>query len=363
MKRRVSALFLALLLLLSLPACGGKEPPVEAEKPTVDMTPVVKDPPAVEPPVEEEVYEGPWNPLTGLPCETDLSNARPYAIMLNNLQKALPQYGVAKADIIYEVPAEGGITRMLGIFTDITDLGNVGSIRSARDYYVQIARGHDALYVHAGGSPGAYDLIANAGIDSIDGIKGAYNAIFWRDATRKAVAGYEHSLFLTASELKAYAEENRTMTHRDGYVPSLTFAADGTPDGEAAANVKVTYYSGGKTTAFSYDEAAGGYLVSQYNGKYVDGQTGEQLLRENVLVLFCNINKIAGDSAGRLSVDIVGSGTGYFACGGKYTEICWSKSTATSEIVYTLADGSPLTLGAGTSYVCVAPLGASASFE
>ena len=206
--KKFLSLFLALVMILSLPACGGKEPPVEAEKPTVDMTPVVKDPPAVEPPVEEEVYEGPWNPLTGLPCETDLSNARPYAIMLNNLQKALPQYGVAKADIIYEVPAEGGITRMLGIFTDITDLGNVGSIRSARDYYVQIARGHDALYVHAGGSPGAYDLIANAGIDSIDGIKGAYNAIFWRDATRKAVAGYEHSLFLTASELKAYAEEN-----------------------------------------------------------------------------------------------------------------------------------------------------------
>ena len=326
------------------------------------MTPVEKAPVEEEP--AEEVYTGPLNPLTGLPCEEDLSNTRPYAIMLNNLTKALPQYGVGKADIIYEVPAEGGITRMLALFSHITDLGNVGSIRSARDYYVQIARGHDAVYVHAGGSPGAYDLIASAGIDSIDGIKGKYNSIFWRDAGRMASAGYEHSLFLTASVLEDYVEKNHNTAHRDSYVNSLLFAPDGTPAGDnAAAQVNVTYYSGGKTTSFTYDEALGAYRVSQYGGKYTDGQDGEQLQRENVLVLSCPISKIPGDSAGRLTVGIIGSGTGYFACGGKYTEINWSKASATSEILYTLPDGTPLTLGAGTSYVCVVPsAGGSVSF-
>ena len=47
---------------------------------------------------------------------------------------------------------------------------------------------------------------------------------------------------------------------------------------------------------------------------------------------------------------------------GKYTEINWSKASATAPITYTLADGTPLTLGAGTSYVCVAPMAGSVSF-
>ena len=355
MKKRIPALLLSLTLLCTLCAgCGAKEPPVEAEKPTVDMTPVEKEPVEEEPP--EEVYTGPVNPLTGLPCEEDLSSQRPYAIMLNNLTKALPQYGVNKADIIYEIPAEGGITRMMALYSDITGLGNVGSIRSARDYYVEIARGHDAIYVHAGGSPGAYDLISSAGIDSIDGVNGYSGDIFWRDAQRRKTAGYEHSLFLTAETLQAFCEKNRTLTHRDSYVNSLLFAEDGTPAGEnAAAQVNVTYYSSGKTTSFTYDETQGCYFVSQYGGKYTDGQDGSQLQRENVLVLFCPISKIPGDSAGRLKADIIGSGTGYFACGGKSTEINWSKASGTAEILYTLADGTPLTLGQGTSYVCVVP--------
>ena len=85
MKIRLSALLLSLVLLCAaLVGCGGKEPEIEAEKPVVDMTPVPQKP-------VEEVYTGPTNPLTGLPVEEDLSNTRPYAIMLNNLTKALPQ--------------------------------------------------------------------------------------------------------------------------------------------------------------------------------------------------------------------------------------------------------------------------------
>ena len=78
---------------------------------------------------------------------------RPVAVMLNNLKAAQPQLGVSQADIIYEVPAEGGITRMLGVFQTLEGVGDLGSIRSARPYYLELALGHDALFVHAGGSP------------------------------------------------------------------------------------------------------------------------------------------------------------------------------------------------------------------
>lgn len=86
-------------------------------------------------------------------------NRRPVAIMLNNLKEALPQLGQSQADVIYEVPAEGGITRMLAVYQSLDGVGKIGSIRSARPYYLELALGHDAIYIHAGGSEDAYAKI------------------------------------------------------------------------------------------------------------------------------------------------------------------------------------------------------------
>ena len=36
--------------------------------------------------------------------------------MINNVQAALPQAGIANAGVMYEAPVEGGITRMMGYF-------------------------------------------------------------------------------------------------------------------------------------------------------------------------------------------------------------------------------------------------------
>ena len=117
--------------------------------------------PAAEPEVEPlpDVPTG-TNPLTGLPIEPEYEQRRPVAVMLNNLKKAQPQLGNSQADIIYEVPAEGGITRMLAVYQSLEDVGSIGSIRSARPYYIELALGHDALYVHAGGSPEDMDAPA-----------------------------------------------------------------------------------------------------------------------------------------------------------------------------------------------------------
>jgi hypothetical protein len=84
--------------------------------------------------------------------EEPFGDARPYAFMINNIIYAQPQCGISGADIIYETLAEGGITRMMAIFTDLTDVGAIGSIRSIRSYYVDISLAYDAIPIHAGGS-------------------------------------------------------------------------------------------------------------------------------------------------------------------------------------------------------------------
>ncbi len=83
-----------------------------------------KNAPIAEAPKNEEVRIETYskNPLTGLPIDDDKVNARPIAIMINNLHSGQPLLGVTEADIMYECPTEGGITRILGVF----------KIRSAR---------------------------------------------------------------------------------------------------------------------------------------------------------------------------------------------------------------------------------------
>lgn len=71
--------------------------------------------------------------------------------MINNISTAQPvQTGLNKADIIYETEVEGGITRLMAVFQDITTAEKIGTIRSARYPYVDLAMGHNAIFIHCG---------------------------------------------------------------------------------------------------------------------------------------------------------------------------------------------------------------------
>jgi len=366
MKKRVWSMVLLVCMLLTLTACGEKKQ--EETPPPKETTEQVEPVPAPEPEPEPEpdVPAG-TNPLTGEPMEPEYENDRPVAIMFNNLKAAQPQLGVGQADIIYEIPAEGGVTRMLGVFQTLEGVENLGSIRSTRPYYLEAALGHDALLVHAGASPDAYANIKSWGVNNIDGVNGGptHDVVFWRDAQRRQTAGYEHSLLTSGEKVLKFLESGKYRTeHQDGYTYVQTFAEDGTPVNGTAADSFKLYYTNYKTGVFEYDPETMLYRVSQYGGAYLDGNTGEQVAVTNVLVLETDINIISGDKEGRLKVRMTGTGSGTYFCGGKYIPIQWSKADRTGQFVYTLTDGTPLTLGQGTSYVCIMnPKSSSLSFE
>ena len=50
---------------------------------------------------------------------------------------------------------------------------------------------------------------------------------------------------------------------------------------------------------------------------------------------------------------MTGSGEGQFFCGGKCVDIQWNKADRSTPFSYTLADGTPLSLGQGKTYVCI----------
>ncbi|MDR2357649.1 MAG: DUF3048 domain-containing protein [Oscillospiraceae bacterium] len=366
-RRRVillaSALTLAAIVAVALARAGTPERPPSVSAPSASPTPIptptVVLTPSASPTPTPTPYDGPRNPLTGMPIDSDMSARRPIAVILNNRRIAQPQHGISKADIIYEAPVEGGITRMLAVYQDIADAGVVGSVRSARDCFVELAQGHDAVLIHAGGSPQAYTAIINRGVTSIDGVNGGRTQIFYRDRERRAKMGYEHSLMTSSGLIAEYFPTYKLrLEYRDGYEYGAVFADDGTPAGGAPVSGFTVAFSAAKTTSFSRDASSGQYLVSQYKSAYADGNDGVQLSVTNVIVIETSVSLIPGDSEGRMDVRLTGSGSGYFACGGKLVEINWQKDDVQSPFSLTQKDGTPLTLGRGQSYFCIAPKGA-----
>ena len=344
------------LLLAALTACGSKEAASSETGSQSEEIPVIAPvPEPVEEPEPEPVY--PYtNPLTGEGRMEDISGKRPIAVMFNNLEKALPQLGVGQADVIYEIVAEGGITRMMGLFQDIQGVGDLGSIRSARDYYVNLAYGHDAIYVHAGGSPQAYEAIKGWGVSAIDFVNGPCGVDSWRDANRRANAGYEHSLLTSSSNLVEQMPSWFRQEHKDGYQVGWTFDEQLPAGGEAAAALTVPF-STYKTGYFTYQEEDGQYAISQHiNGNdhtYVDGNTDEPVLVSNVLVLYTDISVIAGDSAGRMSVRTTGSGDGILLRDGQLYPITWQRDSKSSCYRFLGENGEEISLKPGSSYINV----------
>lgn len=365
--KRLFAIFLAICLLLS--ACVAQPQPTEAPTETTRVTEAPTEPPTTAPPPTEAPTDPPEtvppteppilypNPLTGEENGKPATD-RAFAVVINNIRQATPQHGISQADMIFEILAEGGVTRCMALFSDLSDVEKLGSIRSARTYFISLAQAFDSILVHVGGSTYAYNDFKTTGWPHLDALSGSSAAYFYRDQGRlNAGYAYEHTLFTSGPSILTFAEKRKLdIVREDGVDYGLTFAGDGTPvTGEAATDIQVRFRKGGKLTQLVFNQETGKYDSYEYNKEYIDGNTGEGMAFTNVLVLQAAMTT---DSAGyRVFYTLTGSGKGYFACGGKIVPIKWQRSGATSPFAFTLKDGTPLTLGQGTSYVAIVPNG------
>lgn len=356
MKRIITLLVIVCLLLC---ACGTTpdNAPETTTATTTETTPATQETTTVTEPAPV-VYT---HPLTGETLSAPYTG-RPTAIVINNIKACLPQFGISKADMMYEIETEGGITRMLAIFTDFTDVGSIGPVRSARTYFNNVSASYDIPMVHCGGSSaaikGRYDQSNQLPKwDHIDQM--SYGSYFYRDKERRS-QGYalEHTLFTTGEDMiKVLAEKKYDTATEGGVNYGLQFAEDVAVNGEAANKVTVTF-RGKKKTTFTFDTATGLYKASQYGKNHVDAGAGVTMAYKNVLVLQSKQTRIDEGKYTRSYYDLVGEGKGYFACNGQLISIKWARKNVTDPFSYTMENGTPLTLGVGTSYVAVVDIDA-----
>ena len=283
------------------------------------------------------------------------SKSRPFAVMINNHHDAWPQCGIQDAYLVYEIIAEGGITRMFALYKD-QETAKIGSIRSARHYFIDYAEENDAIFVHWGGSPQAYSRIGSSDIEDIDGMA-LEGSVFFRDRTLKR--NYEHTGFTSMEKLKEYADK-QGYTRDTNKDLLLNYSVDEITldkmDGAKSAQEVLIDYSDYHNTSYEYDETNKVYLRSMAGKPNVDLETGEQYTVKNIIVYSLkNYTLNDGEGKGRQELENLGTGEGYFITEGYAVPITWEKESHSGQTVYKYLDGKEITVNDGNTFIQIYP--------
>lgn len=309
----------------------------------------------------KEIVKPIMNPLTGVMYteeeSADWKDIRPLGVMINNHPDARPQAGLVDAELTYEMVAEGGITRFLAFYQSILP-EKVGPIRSAREYYLVLAKETgDAMYMHHGFSPQALEAINSWPVRSLQ--RG--NAPTWRENPRNVAV--EHTLYANAKELvKTGLELGWTGKTEDFYV--WQFKDDSGSYGTMPQADKISYdfwYQGDFSGVWQYDKSSNTYL--RFMGfddagkelPHKDEVTGRQITVSNLIVQFATEEKIPGDEKNRLDYTLVGSGKGYVFLDGRAVEVTWSKATRDARTKFFDLNGQEIKFNRGKFWVAIIP--------
>ena len=345
MYRKILALAVV-ALLVCFAGCGKKDTGSETSGDLPTQAEVKNEPKA-------EYYA---NPLTGVEELTkEKSQDKPVAIMVNNISVAQKvQTGLSKADIVYETEVEGGITRLLAVFQDISKVEKIGTVRSARYAYIDLAMGHNAIYIHHGQDP-------------------TYAAPHLKDTQTMALsesnAGYraknglasEHTLYGYGDKIWDYLTKNKYNTKLTKATNWQNFADKDTQITYTnTANTVDVKFSNSYESVFKYDTEKGKYVRFFKTTERKDYFTNESEYFKNVFVLQTSITDYPDGKHRKIDLT---SGSGYYCVNGTYTPIKWSKGNSSSSFVFTNEDGSPLTVNQGNSWVCIMGKSFAPSFQ
>lgn len=305
--------------------------------------------------ISELEISGNINILSGFEISGDVLNSRPFAVMINNAGEARPQSGLNKADCVIEVVDEGGITRLIGIFSS-KEADVIGPIRSARQYYAELARMFDPVYVFWGTYPEGYKIVENMDMDVLTPLgdqSGASNIMAnmtdgkdaWRDSSRVA----PHNAYSSSEKLKAAAVNNGHLI--EGGQSPFSFKLDASEEKRGIiSDIKIDFSVASFASDFEYDKSLNSYKKSTGGIVDVDRETNENLYFNNVIALVTDIAN-SGDSAGHMIVRTAGSGKAFYFFDGNVIEGTWERTSILDPMVFKDAAGNKVLINRGTTYL------------
>ena len=342
---------LAIILIIVYAAGSKKTTPVPIDD--TPVTPVVPVDPTPSDSTEPEVVK-----------IVDLnSTERPLAVMIDTNIGDAKHAGLQDSYVNYEIIVEGGLTRIMALFKD-KEVGIVGPVRSARNYFLDYALEHDAIYAHFGWSPNAEADIKELQVNNINGM--VDTDAYMRDRNLPS----PHNVFTSTKKLKSMASKKNYASFSSNWEVFTYSIYDinlGDQEGSYISSdvvpaSKVTIpYSGSEYRSYNYDSTNKYYLRSKNGQAHIDRKSGNQLHYKNIIIMKVENRTI--DAEGRQSLKTTGSGEGYYITNGNASPIRWSKESRSAKTRYTYKDGSEVILNDGNTFVQIVPTSSSITIE
>lgn len=293
---------------------------------------------------EEEQYA----PFTGEAIKEENQN-RAVAVMMDNQEKARPQSGLSEADIVFELLAEGDITRFMALYQN-EEPEIVGPVRSAREYFFDLANGYDALYVFSGAANEVFDELKKRDMDYLEAeTTEESEKLFVREGLRKA----PHNLYLQFPSLFDI-DSIQSKVPETSY-DSLPFLQDDeslveTKQIEEANFVEVDLFDDASSIDFEYDQANEMYSRNENEETTIELESEKPIQMKNVLIAETKHSKL--DEEGRRKIDIETGGDATLLQEGKARAVSWENRDGKIIPVY---EGEALSFLPGKTWIMFVP--------
>jgi Protein of unknown function (DUF3048) N-terminal domain/Protein of unknown function (DUF3048) C-terminal domain len=312
-----SAMAVALAVSLALTLTGGA-PPAKPDLP---------------PPRQAELV----SPFTG---ERVTALGPVLAVKIDNIAAARPPTGLTSADLVYVLPVEGGLSRIMAVVSSRVP-AVIGPVRSAREDDLELlAQFGRPAFAYSGATPHLLPFVQRARtVDLYAGRAGGY----FRDPRRVA----PHNLYARTPRLLAEApaaSKARDIGFRFGPAPA---------GGRSTRSFAVSYPAAAFTFGWSASQAR--WLVSM-DGKPARAAEGGQLGAPTVVIQYTKVRTSRFLEAGSRPpyAESTGSGTAVVLRDGRAFDARWSRPAPDGGTTFTTASGQPMTFARGPVWIVLA---------
>jgi hypothetical protein len=275
---------------------------------------------------------------------SDPKFTRPMCIMIENHRAARPQSGLELADIVFEMLAEGGITRFMAVLAPEVK-GVFGPVRSCRHYFTDFVSQFDGIYAHCGSSTQGLEAMKARKIKSINEIK--YGKPFYRVKFRKS----PHNLYCRSENVLVGAKKYGLRMKTDIAPPAQQFLRNETPVSKGSKTLVQIKYHKRYSVSYLYNKSENRYFRTVNTKPHIVYGTKQQLSTSNLIVMRADTKVI--DSYGRLDIDFSGSGdaTAYF--GGEMVSGKWVKESPRDIIKFYDSSNNEIRFNPGNIWIQV----------